>query len=170
MITQRAKQSGVGLIEVMLAILVLSVGFLATAKMQVEGMRYSQSAYFLSQANLMLRDMTDRMRANRQGVLDGHYDNAATVAGTALPACINTGNKCTPAQIAQGDIHAWSNYLYAPPNAVSFIPVLPSSNTTQAQGTITFDAATGVYDLAVQWSDLNIDTPETRTLSVQLNP
>ncbi len=167
---RRYKQSGVGLIEVMLAIVILSIGFLAAAKMQVEGMRYSQSAYFLSQANLMLRDMSDRMRANRQGVLDGHYDNAATVAGTVPPACANAGNKCTPAQIAQNDIHAWSKYLHAPANAVNFIPLLPSSDKTQAQGAISLDATTGVYDISVQWSDLNIDAQETRTLSVQLTP
>ncbi len=164
------KQSGVGLIEVMLAILVLSAGFLAAAKMQVEGMRYSQSAYFLSQANLMLKDMTDRMRTNRQGVLDGHYDNAATVSGTSLPACVDSGSKCSPAQIAQSDIHAWSNYLHAPSNAVNFKPLLPSSDNIPAQGTITLDATTGVYNINVQWSDLNIDSQETRTLSVQLNP
>lgn len=170
MISRLKKQSGVGLIEVMLAILILSIGFLAAAKMQVEGMRYSQSAYFLSQANLMLRDMTDRMRANRQGVLDGHYNSATTAAGTSSPACVSAGNKCTPAQIALNDIHSWSNYLHAPANAVDFIPLLPSSDNTQAQGSITLDATTGVYDITVQWSDLNIDTQETRTLSVQLTP
>ena len=41
---------------------------------------------------------------------------------------------------------------------------------TQAQGAISLDATTGVYDISVQWSDLNIDAQETRTLSVQLTP
>ena len=46
-------QSGVGLLEVLIALIILSFGFLATARMQVEGMRYSQGAYNLSQAKFM---------------------------------------------------------------------------------------------------------------------
>jgi len=170
MIIQLSKQSGVGLIEVLIAIVILSVGFLAAAKMQVAGMRYSQNAYFLSQGNFMLRDMTDRMRANREGVIAGHYKNIITSAGTSEPACVTAGSKCTPAQIASADLHAWSLYLYAPANAVDFKPLLPSFDSIPAKGEITYNAATDVYSVSVTWGEQIDNALETRVLNVRITP
>ena len=164
------NQRGVGLLEVLIAVVVLSVGFLAAAKMQVQGMQYSQAAYFLSQATFMVRDMTDRMRANRDGVLAGHYNNFTTNAGATGPGCFNTATKCTPQDIAQHDVHAWSQYLYAPPNAVDFKPVLPSTDAITARGQIAYDAITDVYTISVFWADKTDVGIEERELSVRLTP
>lgn len=164
------NQNGVGLIEVLIAIVVLSVGFLAAAKMQIQGMRYSQSAYFLSQANFMLRDMTDRMRANRVGVLSGHYNNIATIDGTVLPTCVNASEECNPQQIAQADLHAWSVYLYEPNNSTDFKPLLPSTDSITAEGRVDYDAATAVYTLSVSWAEQSDTGIAERELSVQLTP
>ncbi len=166
----RANQSGIGLIEVMLAVFVLSIGFLAAAKMQLEGMRYSQAAYFESQANLMLRDMTNKMRANRAGVIAGHYNNFTTKAGTVNPACVENQNRCNPQQIAQADLHSWSQYLYAQQNANTFQPLLPSTNDIKAAGTIDLDAASNVYNISVSWATVSGDEVEPRTIKVTLTP
>jgi len=69
------KQKGVGLLEILITVLLLSIGFLAAAKMQVQGMRFSQSAYIEAQAYFMISDMMDRMRSNAKGVRAKHYDN-----------------------------------------------------------------------------------------------
>lgn len=166
----RSKQTGVGLIEVLIAVVVLSLGFLAAAKMQVAGMRNSQNAYFLSQANFMLRDMTDRMRANREGVLANNYSPFLTADGTALPACMASNSRCGIAQIAQADLHAWSNYLYAPAGAVDFKPILPMYDTMPAQGEISFEAATDVYTISVSWGEQIDGELEQQTLEVKLTP
>jgi len=162
------KQSGVGLIEVLIAVVVLSIGFLAAAKMQVQGMRYSQSAYYLSQGNFMLRDITDRMRANRRGVLDGFYDDFTTVANTTEPTCVAATVRCTPEQIAQADKHAWSKNLYPPSGAVDFKPLLPSVDLIEAEGSIAYDPTTNVYTISVSWAEQVDDDYEERVLSVQL--
>jgi len=164
------KQSGVGLIEVLIAIVILSIGFLAAAKMQVQGMRYSQNAYYLSQGNFMLRDMTDRMRANVQGVADGNYNAFTTNKGTTEPACIANATKCTPAQIALADLHAWSKYLYEPTNAVNFKPLLPSFDNLAAEGAISYDTATDVYTVSVKWGEMIDNNLEERVLNVLLTP
>lgn len=166
----RAQQSGVGLIEVLIAIVILSVGFLAAAKMQVAGMRYSQNAYFLSQGNFMLRDMTDRMRANREGVIAGYYKNTYTIPGLSEPACVTAGTKCTAAQIAISDHYAWSSFLYAPENAVNFKPLLPSFDNIPAKGEITYNDATDVYTVSVTWGEQIDDAIEERVLTVRLTP
>ena len=166
----RKKEFGVGLIEVLIAIVILSIGFLAAAKMQVSGMRYSQNAYFLSQGNFMLRDMTDRMRANREGVIAGHYNAFTTNAATVEPPCVAAGSKCTPAQIATADLNAWSQYLHAPPNAVDFKPVLPSYDNIEARGEIAYNAATDVYTISVRWGEPVDGVIEERILNVRLTP
>lgn len=164
------KQSGVGLLEVLLAVVMLSLGFLAAAKMQIAGMRYSQNAYFLSQANFMVREMTDRMRANVTGVRDGHYKNKVTNSGTAEQACITGGSQCTPAQLADADLHAWSKNLYPRADAVDFKPILPSLDDIPAKGEIIYDASTDVYTITVAWGVLIDGSPEEQKLSVQLTP
>lgn len=164
------KQSGVGLIEVLIAVIVLSIGFLAAAKMQIAGMRYSQNAYFLSQANFMLRDMTDRMRANIDGVRDGHYDNLVTATGTTNPTCFTTGAMCTTEQLADADLHAWSKYLHAPVGATNFKPLLPSLGTAVAKGEINYDATTDVYTVNVKWGEQQDNVIEEKVLTVKLTP
>ncbi len=164
------RQRGVGLIEVLIAVVILSIGFLAVAKMQIAGMRNSQNAYFLSQANFMLRDMTDRMRANRDGVIANHYDNFVTNGSTSEPACFSSGNQCNIAEIAQADLHAWSLYLHAPVGAVDFKPLLPQHDTVTARGEIQHNAATNVYTLSVSWGEQHNGTIEEQTLSVLLMP
>ncbi len=164
------QESGVGLIEVLLAVVMLSLGFLAAAKMQIAGMRYSQNAYFLSQANFMVRDMTDRMRANTSGVIAGHYKNVSTASGTAEQACITNGTQCNPQQLASADLHAWSINLHAPADAVDFKPILPSMVGIPAKGEITYNELTDVYTIRVVWGEMYEGDPEEQELSVQLTP
>lgn len=68
------RQSGVGLIEVLVAVLVLSIGLLGLAGVQLISMRNSNSALSKVQANTLGNDILDRMRANRGAALDGDYD------------------------------------------------------------------------------------------------
>ena len=161
---RRSRQDGVGLIEVLIAVLVLSVGFLAAAQMQVKAMRYSQSAYFRSQANMMLKDIVDRMRSNRAGVLAGHYDNATITNDRTMPACVGDDLPCSPADLAAKDLYEWSANLYPPSAAVNAAPLLPGS----AGGSITPNS--GVYDIAVQWVERIDGTDTTQTLTVQFMP
>ena len=60
----RHRQGGVSLLEVMIAVLVLAVGVLGAASLQLNAIRYSASAGHSTQAALAARDMLDRMRAN----------------------------------------------------------------------------------------------------------
>lgn len=61
------RQRGVSLIEVLIAIFVLSLGVLAMAGLQLSSMRTSQGALLRSQAASLATDMADRMRSNFTG-------------------------------------------------------------------------------------------------------
>lgn len=169
-VRQPRRQAGIGLLEVLVAVILLSVGFLAAARMQVQGMRFSQDAYTLSQAKFMVLDMTERMRVNRDALKGDAYKAMTTRSGTSNPACIANETPCTPADIATADLHAWSQNLYAPDGASDFTPLLPSSTNIPATGTITYDAAEGAYGVAVQWSETLNGSDTPRSLSVKVFP
>lgn len=163
-----ANQAGVGLVEILVAIIIISIGFLAVGKMQIEGMRYSQSAYFSAQANLMLKDITDRMRSNRRGLENGDYDNLTTAANLSSPSCIDSFVPCTPGELAERDLFEWSSYLYPPDGATNYVPMLPNDAENPAKGTVTRNM--DVFDIAVQWSEKINGEMQTQIRSVQLIP
>lgn len=86
------RQSGVSLLEVMIAVLVLAVGVLGAASLQLNAIRYSASAGHSTQAALTARDMLDRMRANPSALAS--Y-GAASVAGACA---VNSGGVSIAAQ------------------------------------------------------------------------
>ena len=74
--TGKARQQGFGMIEVLIAVLVLSIGVLALAQLQMSGLRNANSAALRLEAVNLTHDMLERMRANRRDALDGLYDVA----------------------------------------------------------------------------------------------
>lgn len=149
--SSHSKQRGVGLIEILITVVLLSIGFLAAAQMQVQGMRFSQGAYFQSQAYFLTSDMIDRMRSNRDGVAAGNYNNVSTDASLLSPGCET--NPCSPALLARQDLFDWSAKLYSMQGDANFIPSLPSSDLVSATGTIT-ELGGGIYEVRMEWSEI----------------
>jgi len=127
------SNNGFALFEVLVAVVVLSIGLLGLAGLQVTGQRNNHSAYLRSQAVFLAYDMMDRMRANMRGVAAGDYNSISGIP--ADPGCIATG--CTPAQLAQYDAYQWNTLM---------AQQLPSG-----QGTVT--AAGTMYTITVMWDD-----------------
>jgi type IV pilus assembly protein PilV len=105
----RSKTTGFTLVEVMVAVLILAIGLLGMAGLQVAGLRNNHSAYLRSQATQLAYDMADRMRANPQGVVNSHYDNQT--APTTPADC--EGGPCDSAQMAGYDLAKWNDELAA---------------------------------------------------------
>jgi type IV pilus assembly protein PilV len=57
-------QQGVGLIEVMITVLVLSTALMALAALQTRSLQYNTSAYYRSQANIVAYDVLEQMRSS----------------------------------------------------------------------------------------------------------
>ncbi len=170
-LAQKSSQRGVGIIEVLIAVVLLSIGFLATAKMQVNSMSSSSQAYALTQARFMVTEMSERMRANRAGLLGGHYRNKRTKAGLTEPLCKSVSTPCNPAQLANADFAAWSANLYPTGGStLDFTPALPSSDSIDAIGFVTYSAATDVYTINVQWAESDGGNYIQRTLQAKIKP
>ena len=156
----RKLENGIGLIEILVAVVVMSLGFLAAARMQVEGMRFSQSAYYQSQAHFLANDMIDRMRSNMPGVLAGEYSNMTTSSSATQPNCI----VCTPGEVASVDLFEWSSNLHPLTGAAGFVPALsePSSGQVSKIGT------TGQrYAVALSWTEVVQGDNRDQSLTIQ---
>lgn len=57
-------QEGMTLIEVLVALLILTVGLLGAAAVQLNALKYTDSSRMTSQASFIAYDMMDRIRAN----------------------------------------------------------------------------------------------------------
>lgn len=71
------RQRGVGLIEVLVAVLVLSIGLLGMAALQSRSVADNNSAMARSMAVIASYSMFDAMRADESGVESGAYDGAS---------------------------------------------------------------------------------------------
>jgi type IV pilus assembly protein PilV len=98
----RKQNQGFSLIEVVVAMLIVSVGILGVAGLQVVSLQQNQSAMLRSEALQLGNDILDRMRANP-------LSNYATVEPSAVPPaatnCVT--NVCVPAAMTLYDIAQW---------------------------------------------------------------
>lgn len=99
------RNDGFSLIEVLIAVLVLSIGLLGLASLQSTTVRFNHDAYLRSQATSLAYDMADRMRANRDEALAGTYDLDTFPAGPAACGTI------AGADVAARDLSAWQSAL-----------------------------------------------------------
>lgn len=133
---------GFTFIEVLIALVVLSIGLLGLAGLQTLGLRANHSAYLRTQATLLAYDMADRMRTNLDEVhaAGGTYNSvSASAASGTPPSCNAVGSPCTASQIATKDVYQWRTDLGN---------LLPSG-----RGKITGDGTT--YTITIMWDDLH---------------
>lgn len=136
----RRRVAGASLIEVLVAILVVSLGILAMAGLLGVATRFGKTTEFRSVATLLAADMADRMRANYTGRANYFLNNATLALGApAAVACANPA-ACTAAEMSAVDLAAWQATLYKSlPNGTGYIS--PS------------DADSTLFDLWVIWRD-----------------
>ena len=97
------SQWGFTLIEVMVAMLIVSVGILGVAGIQLVSLQQNQSAMLNSEALMVGNTILDRIRANAQSDYGGvDYTDVPTAAARN---CITSS--CSPAEMAVYDIAQW---------------------------------------------------------------
>lgn len=82
---------GFSLIEVLIAILVLSFGLLGLAMLQTMSVRYAESSNYRTQATNMAYEMLDQIRVNRINVAAYEGTYTATTSATSCVPAVGTG-------------------------------------------------------------------------------
>ena len=126
-------QGGFTLLEVLVALIVLSIGLLGLSGLQTTGLRNNHSAFLRSQATLVTTDIIDRMRANRDAARDGDYD----INYGVTPTHITCSGICSNTQVAQIDVELWRAYVDRLPAGEGQVSV----------------AADGQAEVRVRWAD-----------------
>ena len=85
------KQSGVGMIEVMVAILVLAVGVLGVVALQAMTLKNTGSSAERTQATVQIYSMMDIIRADRDnlGAYNTNVYSGADAGGASNPGTVN---------------------------------------------------------------------------------
>jgi type IV pilus assembly protein PilV len=107
----RHQQRGVSLIEVLVAIVIASIGLLALAGVNATSIRYTKMSQYRGTATQLANDLGERMRANKAGIggyaLQASFSSQATLPSAASPLCDTIGSACTAVQIANVDLQSW---------------------------------------------------------------
>jgi type IV pilus assembly protein PilV len=147
----RGRQAGFTLVEVLVALVVMSVGMLGIAALYLEGLRAGRTALYRTTAITLAADMADRIRANSSA--------GVAYAGTGPGAdggCVNGAVDCTPEALAADDWLDWSSQLAAqlPEGSVGEVVVDPA-------------APAPTYTITVAWPEIGQDEPATYSLTMQ---
>lgn len=155
--------AGVSLVEVLVALVVLSVGMLGIAALYVESLRSGRSALTRSQAVVLAADMADRIRANPSG--RDNYAKTVDATGTISPDCVQGGAGCAPATMAAHDIAVWYQML----DSRAATPAAPTS-LPAGRGTIDVNNGTipWTYTITVSWSESGQTTASSYVLRIQV--
>ena len=156
-----AKEAGFTLIEVLITLLIIAVGLMGTASLQMTGLNSNQGAYLRSQASILAYDMADRMRGNSERAVIGDYTNFTYDAGsksakselTTLAGfagnCLVQSSGCSASELSANDKYEWAQSLLG---AGSGGPLLPN-----AVGTIKREVGTNVFTVEVAWQEQDWD-------------
>lgn len=137
-------QKGVTLLEVMIALVVFSIGLLGLAALQANTLKQNHSAWMRTTASNLSYDIVDRMRANRDVSLSTNnyivsYSECVEQAGTSIAAV---------------DITQWCNLL--------------NTSLPSGEGSIARVATTNVFVISVRWLDDRDDDDSKLEFVVQV--
>ncbi|HKM28005.1 MAG TPA: type IV pilus modification protein PilV [Thiopseudomonas sp.] len=96
-------QRGATMLEILITLLILSIGLLGMAGLQALSLKSNQSAYYRSQATFLAYDISERMRANSEVARAGGYV-------VESPTSLSTYNT-ESTDLAARDIAEWLNNL-----------------------------------------------------------
>lgn len=141
-IKQQNKSSGFTLLEVMVAMVIFSVGMLGLAGIQGIALKNNSTSYMRTIAAQQSYNMSDLLRSNidPNGNIDTAFDNIVTALGTAPGKnCIadNQTTNCSESELADFDIYHWKLRL---------ADELPSG-----RGKVTESA--DVYTIIIMWDE-----------------
>ena len=139
--------------EVLVALLVLSIGLLGLAALQTQGLRFNNEAYYRTQATALAYEVIDLMRATRNNAaqLAQFQKDTATLGGLDADDCASDSVN------VDVQLSCWMGRLRdSLPGAAASI----AANTAVA-------GRTGYVDVTISWVDRDLSTGTIDTAATQ---
>lgn len=141
------------MIEVLVAVTILSIGLLGTAALQIQSKRANLGSVERTLASMLVNDMFERMRANPTQFNTyltelAASQNVGQTGGAEPTTCVDSA--CTPTQLAQWDVWDWEQLLIGSSEVSGSVNtgglVLPLACMIGPAG-----GGEGLYTIAVNW-------------------
>jgi len=130
------NQPGFSLVEVLIALVIMSVGMLGIAGLYVESLQAGRTSIFRHNAVTLAGDVADRIRANPSA-------GAAYEGDPGNNNCVLGNVDCDPTQMAANDIDLWK---------IQADGMLPDGDVA-----ITYDDTVipPTYEIVIDWVEAN---------------
>ncbi|WP_255557358.1 type IV pilus modification protein PilV [Dyella sp. ASV21] len=144
----RRTQRGVGLIEVMVSVLILSIAFLGIAALQATSLAANNSAMARSMATIASYSILDAMRADLSNATSGNYNTSSPIKASACSAtagtlaAVQTNHWCALLGSTLGAADTTTGAISCTANGdctvtISFVDVRPGVNKSTQQTVVT---------------------------------
>ncbi len=136
---------GFTLLEVLITIVIMAIGLLGIATMQIVSLKNNQVSYYRSQATNLANEYTDILRSNKNQVDANKFGTAAddgidfttaTTLTAATSSCTTTAG-CSASQMADSTLNYWQKKV----------------QTTLRQGIGTSNRVGNIYTITLYWAD-----------------
>lgn len=135
LLTFPVRQKGVSLIEILVTLIILSIGFLGMASVQLMGAKNVASSNYRTLATIYSYDLVERMRSNQEGLNANIYENLSW-GSVPEPAC---GSNCNYSGVARRDAWEWSQQL--------------ADNLPNGEGSVEVNTE-GMHVITVSWDEV----------------
>lgn len=151
----RHKQLGFSLFEVLIALLVMSVGLLGLANLQGQSITSSYNAHLRTQATSLAQSIIGRMRANRDYAMlqsNNYQTDFSSMPPTTSKNCLT--EICSQSEMALFDVKEWKCNLGMHAGETICSGFASQSTLPGGVGSISApDTDTGQTTIIVQWRD-----------------
>jgi len=147
---------GFTLLEILIALVIISIGLLGVAALQVSAQKAEMESFQRSRAMILLNDMANRISANRDAA--GCYTTGNSFIGTGgEPKACNSFGIPSTQELALADLQAWDAALEG---AEETLDNENASGLIGGRGCIKPNAANDVFVISVAWQGLiELDAP-----------
>lgn len=147
---------GFSLLEVMIALLIFSLGLLGLGSLIAVSVKTNHSAYLRTQASFLAQSMADRMRANPAGVWKAAYDGDGYPKSGTPSTC---ASGCSYSDVVLRDQLLWSQQMtdLLPAPTASIACERNSSVSVSAVAQLNRAPYDGLCTITMEWAESRLD-------------
>lgn len=149
-----SSSAGFSMLEMMIALVILSIGLIGLASLQARGQQFNHAAYVRTQAAFLAYDIMDRMRANKDTLNNDNADDGAYAfkEGSCPEAAVNCDtDACSTGDMVKYDLSSWCQAL--------------SASLPLGTAEIDWDDGDGLYTITISWTEDRSEKAEIKQQS-----